>query len=135
MAEETRAGLTIAQGRRFAFTVGGAFLVFSGIAWWRDHGPVAAVLAALGLTLAAAGVFVPASLGPVERAWMRLAHLISKVTTPIVMGVMYLLVITPVGAVKRAMSGDSLRHERGATGFWRERAEGHRRTTSMRRQF
>ena len=58
-------------------------------------------------------------LGPVERAWMGLAHAISKVTTPIVMGVMYLLVLTPVGLLRRRFGGNPLVHapsKRRATG-------------------
>ena len=90
MATRVPARLTTAQGRRFGLTVGGAFLVFAAIAYWRGHSTSTAVLGGLGATLALAGLIIPAHLGPVERAWMRLAHLISKVTTPIVMGVMYL---------------------------------------------
>ena len=42
-----------------------------------------------------------ASLGPVERAWMGLAGIISKVTTPIFMSVVYFVVLTPVGLLRR----------------------------------
>ena len=92
MAARVPARLTAAQGRKFGLTVGGAFLVFAGIAWWRGHPTTTMVLGSLGGGLALAGLVVPTMLGPVERAWMALAHAISKVTTPIVMGVMYLLV-------------------------------------------
>ena len=93
------------------------------------------VLAALGLALVAGGLIVPTSLGPVERAWMRLAHAISKVTTPIVMGVMYLLVLTPVGIVRRAVGGNPLAHPEVSASFWHSRPEGARRSNSMKRQF
>ena len=36
-----------------------------------------------------AALVVPTHLGPVQRAWMGLAHAISKVTTPIFMGVVF----------------------------------------------
>ncbi len=42
---------------------------------------------------------------------MELAHLISKVTTPIVMGVMYLLVLTPVGLLRRTFGGNPMVHQ------------------------
>ena len=126
---------TAAQGRRFGLTVGAAFLVFAGVAWWRNHPTTATVLASPGAALLLGGLIVPQLLGPVERAWMALAHAISKVTTPIAMGVIYLLVLTPVGFVRRWMGGNPLVHKREAQSYWHARPEGRRRTASMRRQF
>jgi hypothetical protein len=135
MPGKVNARLTVAEGRRFGLTVGGAFLAFATIAWWRDHPTMTMVLGALGAALALSGLVVPTHLGPVERAWMALAHRISRITTPIVMGVMYLLVITPVGALRRAFGGNPLEHVEQERSFWRPRPAGARRSASMRRQF
>ena len=135
MSQKARTGFTASQGRRFGLTVGAAFLVFAGIAWWRGHPTTTMVLGSLGGVLALAGLVLPAQLGPVERAWMALAHAISKVTTPIVMGVMYLLVFVPVGWLRRTMGGNPMTHAEQGQSFWRERAAGSRRSKSMRRQF
>ena len=134
MATRVPARLTTAQGRRFGLTVGGAFLVFAAIAYWRGHPTSTAVLGGLGATLALAGLIIPAHLGPVERAWMRLAHLISKVTTPIVMGVMYLLVLTPVGLLRRLFGGNPMVHVARGAIYWHPRPEG-RRAGNLTRQF
>ena len=134
MATRIPARLTTAQGRRFGLTVGGAFLVFAAIAYWRGHPTSTAVLGGLGATLALAGLIIPTHLGPVERGWMRLAHLISKLTTPIVMGLMYLLVLTPVGLLRRLFGGNPMGHaERGAS-YWHPRPEG-QRAGNLTRQF
>jgi hypothetical protein len=135
MAERIRTRLTAAEGRRFGLTVGGAFLVFAAIAWWRSHPTLWVVLAALGASLALAGLVLPTQLGPVERAWMKLAHAISKVTTPIVMGVMYLVVLYPVGVLRRAFGGNPLVHAEVEKSFWQHRPAGARRSASMQRQF
>ena len=87
---------TAAAGRKFGFTVGGAFLILSVIARWRGHPVTYSVLGPLGLLLIIAGLFVPAMLGPVDRAWMKLAGLISKVTTPIFMALVYFVILFPV---------------------------------------
>ena len=134
MAAGVPARLTAAQGRRFGLTVGAAFLVFAGIAWWRGHPTTTAALATLGGLLVAGGLVIPTYLGPVERAWMKLAHLISKVTTPIVMGVMYLVVLTPVGVLRRTFGGNPMVHEPQATSYWKSRPEG-KRAGSLTRQF
>ena len=106
MAERIPARLTAAAGRKFGFTVGLAFLAIGGVLWWRGKHTGSIVALSLGSLLVLGGLIVPTMLGPVERAWMGLAHLISKVTTPIFMGVVYFLVITPFGWVRR-MSGKS----------------------------
>lgn len=134
MAAGIPARLTAAQGRRFGLTVGAAFLVFAAIAWWRGHPTTFTVLASLGGTLAAAGLLMPTFLGPVERAWMKLAHVISKVTTPIVMGAMYLLVLTPTGALRRVFGGNPLVHKATDASYWQQRPEG-RRAGNLTRQF
>lgn len=128
------AGLTVAQGRRFGLTVGAAFLALAAVIWWRDHLRTAAVFGALGGTLSLAGLLIPQHLGPVERGWMRGAHAISKVTTPVVMGVMYLLVLTPFGVLRRIFSGNPLTHRPGDTGYWKPRPAGRGRG-KLTRQF
>ena len=134
MAAGVPARLTAAQGRRFGLTVGGAFLVFAAIAWWRGHPTTTTVLGGLGGTLSLAGLIVPTLLGPVERAWMQLAHLISKVTTPIVMGVMYLLVLTPVGLIRRTLGGNPMVHAPEGGTYWKSRPPGSR-AGNLTRQF
>ena len=134
MAAGVPARLTAAQGRRFGLTVGIAFLVFAGIAWWRGHPTTTNVLGALGATLSLAGLIIPTLLGPVERAWMKLAHLISKVTTPIVMGVMYLVVLTPVGIIRRAMGGNPMVHAPKGNSYWQSRPQG-KRAGNLVRQY
>ena len=134
MAERISARLTTAQGRRFGVTVGGAFLVIAGIVWWRGHPNSTIAFGTLGLALTLAGLAIPTYLGPVERAWMALAHAISKVTTPIVMGIMYLVVITPIGLLRRSIGGNPLNHAPVSGGFWKARSAGHR-AGNLRHQF
>ena len=135
MATRIPARLNAAHGRRFGLTVGTAFLLLALIAWWRAHPTAAAVLGGLGGILALAGIAVPTRLGPVERAWMQLAHAVSRVTTPVVMGILYLLVLTPVGILRRALSRNPLVHREVDSSYWRRRPEGARRSASMERQF
>ncbi len=117
MAAGSSARLTPADGRRFAFTLAAAFAVLAGVSWWRSHQTAATVLGALAAALAIAGVLVPARLGPVQRAWMGLAHAISRVTTPIFMGLVYFVVITPIGFMRRIVGGNPLRAHQGASGW------------------
>jgi hypothetical protein len=127
--------LTPAEGRRFAFTVGGAFLVLSLIMWWRGHESVLMVTSTASGLLILAGLLIPGRLGPVYAGWMKFGLAISKVTTPIIMGAMFYLVITPFGLVKRMFSRSSVaRQPRTAPSYWAERPVGARRG-DLKRQF
>ena len=133
MAEGIPARLTSREGRRFALPVGGVFLVLAGVSAWRGHQVPPRVLASLGALLILAGALVPSHLGPVYRAWMRLAHILSRITTPIFMGVVYFVVLTPIGWLMRLFGHDPLRHPDRDGGFWVSAPSGGR--SDLVRQF
>ncbi len=125
---------TAAEGRKFAFPVGAAFLVLAGIAYWRHPGAITwKVLVTLGGLLVIAGAIMPAQLGPVYRGWMGFAKALSKVTTPIFMGVVYYVVVTPIGVGMRLFGRQPMRHKEQAGGYWRVPPSGGR--SDMTHQF
>jgi hypothetical protein len=135
MAAGIPARLTKREGRRFGLTVGTAFLVLAGIVGWRGHATAAMAMGLIGGLLAIGGLLIPTRLGPVERAWMKLAHALSRVTTPIVLGIIYYMVLTPTAYLRRGLGRNPLVHALGPTGFWQERPANARRSASMERQF
>ena len=122
MAGGIPAGLSRAEGRKFALTVGAAFLVLAGITWWRDHPLLMRVFMGLGGTLVLLGLVIPERLGPIQRAWMGLALLISKVTTPIFLAIVYFLAVAPIGLGMRLLGKDPLRHKPEDGSFWLSRS-------------
>jgi len=54
---------------------------------------------------------VPMMLQPVYRIWMRFGLMMSKITTPIIMGAVFYLIITPTGLVMKLFSRDPLRRK------------------------
>jgi hypothetical protein len=135
MAERVPARLTSREGRRFGLTVGTAFLVLAGILWWRGRVTTSTVFATIGGALVMAALVMPTRLGPVERFWMAVAHAISRVTTPIVMAVMYFVILTPAAMLRRLFGENPLVHREAANGFWKTRPANARRSASMERQF
>lgn len=121
------------QGRKFGFTVGIAFLVLAGIALLRHHTLSPKILGGLGGALLLGGAFVPTLMGPVERAWMGFAHLLSKFTTPIFMSLVYFLVVTPIALFTRAIGRQPMKHPEKDGGFWIATPSGGR--SDMERQF
>ena len=95
--------------RRFALVTGATLVVLFGLAlpWLLDVGYplwpwiVAFVLAIWGLT-------APSTLRPVYQTWMRFGLVMNRVVTPIVLGLVYFLVITPVGVVMKLFRWDPM---------------------------
>ena len=133
MAVAAGTRLTPREGRKFGLTVGAAFGVLAVIGFWRGHLIVPGALATLGALLALAGAAIPGRLGPVHHAWMRGAHAISKVTTPLFLSIVYLVVLTPSGLVMRALGRQPLRHAESKGGYWIEREPG--QSSNLDRQF
>ena len=135
MATRISTRLAVQEERRFGLTVGSAFAVFGSILLWRDHQLLAQVFWATAGILILGALVVPTKLKPVERIWMAGALQISRVTTPIVMGIVYFLVLTPIAIVVRRTKGNPLVHPRDETGYWFKRDDVKHRRSGMRRQF
>lgn len=121
MAGRNTSGLSASENRRFALAVGGAFLALAALGFWRGHTWLLYGAAMLGGLLLFAGLVVPGHLGPVNRAWMAFAEAISRVTTPVVMGLIYLLVLTPIAILRRILGGNPVDHETNSGSYWVER--------------
>src|SRR5258707_15499668 len=95
----------------------------------------AEVVLGVGGTLVIAALLVPTWLGPIERAWMGLAHLISKVTTPIFMGIVYFIVIAPIGLVRRLAGASPITRRELLETRWQPHARATDQRASMEHQF
>jgi hypothetical protein len=135
LATGVPARLSPREARRFGLEVGTAFAVLGALVAWRGHAAVAVTLGTLAGLLITAALAWPARLGAVHRAWMRLAALISRITTPLVLGVVYFAVITPTALARRLIGGNPLTHGRGKASYWVSRAESQRARDDMEHQF
>ena len=124
MAKGISAGLSRGEARRFGLVVGAAFLVLGLLVWWRGRPLGSQVFGVIGAALILFGLLLPNALRPVHRAWMGLALGISKVTTPIFLGLIYFGVITPIGLVRRVFGHDTLRPSRTDNSSWVTRKAG-----------
>lgn len=135
MATGISARLSPAEARRFGFTVGAAFLVLAAVVAWRGASLKAVPFIIIGGALITAALIIPAHLGPVYRGWMGLAAIMSRVTTPVFMGVVYFGIVTPTGVLRRLVRRNQLVRPRSAQTYWVTRKTGERQRTDMERQF
>ena len=133
----TNTDYTAARGRKFALTLAIAFAVLALISLWRGRQTPPLILGGLAMILAIAGFAVPSKLGPLESAWMKLAHMLSRVTTPIFMGIVYFVVLTPIGFIRRSVGANPLIHKAERESYWIARAtpDAGKQRSRMERQF
>ncbi len=107
--------------RSFGLTTGAMVAVLFGLAvpWLLEHERMPVWPWAVTGALVALAAAAPAALRPVYRAWMAFGLLMSRVTTPLLLGIVFLLVVTPIARVRAAFGNDPLarRFARGATTY------------------
>jgi cell division protein FtsW (lipid II flippase) len=125
------------KGRQFAITVAIGFGVLALVALWRDRQLPMWIFASVAVLLVLAGLAIPHKLSGLERAWMKLAHAISKITTPIFMSIIYFVVLTPAGVIRRMSGGNPLVHRAIEGSYWigRRAQEKEKARRQMERQF
>ena len=107
--------------------------MLAALGWWRQHPLPFYLFGTVGTLLAASALVVPTRLGPVSRGWMAFAHRLSRVTTPILLAVIYFVVLTPTGLVMRLFGRRPLSRSRDRATFWVPRTPAGR--SDMQRQF
>ena len=103
-------------------------VLWSGAArWWAII--VAGVF--LVLTLAAPGL-----LGPLNKLWLRFGLLLNRIVSPLALGIMFYVVVTPMGWLMRLVGKDSMRNrERGGGSYWITRDPPGPKPDSLNNQF
>ena len=107
--------------RNFGLIVGGVFVALG--SWWLFRGKfqtIAPWVLALGTFMVAFGLVFPRLLVLPNRLWMSIAEVLSFVMTRLVLGIVFFLLVTPLGLVRRISGGDSLnRRAARSKSYWR----------------
>jgi CDP-diglyceride synthetase len=95
--------------RHFAWVTGGIIAVLFGLILpWLFNASLPIWPWVLAGVLALWGLVAPNTLRPVYHGWMRFGLLLNKVTTPLIMGIVFALLIVPVGFVMRLVAKDPM---------------------------
>ena len=104
---------SLRKEREFGLIAGGVFVALS--LWWLYRGKfhsVSQITLGLGSILLMFGLIFPRALVWPNRAWMALAEALSFVSTRVILAIVFFLVVTPIGFIKRMFGWDPL-HRRG----------------------
>jgi hypothetical protein len=110
------------EWRKFGLGSAAVLAAALGVLAWRGTVPrPAATVLLAGLALVAVLALArPAWFRGPYRGGMRLSHLLGQIVAPVVLGLIFLLVLTPLGLLLRLLGKDLLRLRRNsaATSYW-----------------
>ena len=67
-----------------------------------------------------------------NRSWIQFGIFLGKIISPIVMGLVFFFVVTPIGILVRILKKDVMSLKRGASSYWINRED---KLQSMKKQF
>lgn len=110
--------------RKFGLT---AFLFFGALCalgFWRGKVLVTYFFGLLSL-LGIGFSLLPTTLSPIYNTWLKVAHIIGRIITTLVLALSYYLVITPAALIKRLFGGTPLpvKPDKEASSYWVVRGE------------
>ena len=125
------------SNRIFGLFFTGVFAVLGLYGFWVVWPPILnKVFFAVSIILAAITLLRPALLNSLNRAWYQLGLFLGRVVSPIVLGILFFLLITPVALVIRIAGRDALRLRRkNVDSYWIDRSPPGPKADSFRDQF
>ena len=125
--------IKISSNRSFGFLF---FFVFFVISLWplKSQGDLRLWTFILSLVFLVLGVLNSKFLTPLNKLWFKFGILLGSIVSPIVMGAVFFIVVTPVGLIMRLLGKDLLRINKNKTisTYWINRDK---QKTTMKKQF
>ena len=128
-----RASVKISSNRSFGSLF---FIVFLAISLWPliSQGDLRLWAFILALIFFVLGILNSKFLTPLNKLWMKFGIFLGSIVSPFVMGVVFFMVVTPVGLIMRFLGKDLLRIKKSkfVSTYWISREK---QNNTMKRQF
>lgn len=106
------------EDRKFGFVVGGVLALLGSALVLLGSRLAGPILGGAGALLLVLGAAAPSLLGPLHRGWMAFARVLGRVNTALFLGLVFFLVLAPLGLAFRLTGRDELaRRRRRRTGW------------------
>ena len=125
--------IKISSNRSFGLVF---FVVFLIVALWplKSGEDIRIWSLALSIIFFSLGILNSKLLTPLNKLWFKFGILLGSIVSPIVMGIVFFLVVTPTSMIMRLLGKDLLKKNKikSASTYWIKRDKQH---TSMKKQF
>lgn len=122
--------------RSFGLVFAVAFLLLAAYMAWASNNTWP-FWGGIGLIFGTVALLFPSTLRPLNKLWFRFGLLLHKILSPVILGLMFFLTITPIAMVLKLVGKDvlKLRFEPECRTYWIERQPPGPESSSMKDQF
>lgn len=104
---------------KFGWFFAALFAFVAAYSYWKDYSSIAVVAVGVAALFAATTLVMPQVLTPLNHIWYRLGMLLGKIISPIVLGLIFFVLITPVSLATRLFGRDELKlKKRAVQSYW-----------------
>lgn len=130
-------GSKLPSERTFGLVFVGIFLLVAAYGWYKQFSNawvyIFLILASIFLLFT---LVAPKLLGPLNKAWYQLGLFLGRFVSPIVLGILFFIVITPVAIAMRMAGRDALKlRKQHVDSYWIERKPPGPEPESFKEQF
>lgn len=128
--------IELPSNRKFGFFFSAVFALVAGYFWFKENTQLLSVFGGLlGATLLTT-LIKPGLLMPFNKLWMGLGYVIGRIVSPIVLGIIFFVLMTPMGVIQRLFGRDELRLKpQTSTSHWKVREPAGPEPASFKQQF
>jgi predicted membrane metal-binding protein len=124
--------------RSFGFTFAAVFALLAAFSYWHRGGSnTFYVTIAVSAVFAVVTLAAPRILRPLNLIWLKFGLLLHKIVNPVIMGILFFGIFTPMGVVMRMFGVDFLHTKRkpAAASYWIAKSDDNIPDSSMKNQF
>ena len=130
---KTDSKIKISSNRSFGLVF---FVVFLIVALWplKYEEDIRLWSLVLSIIFFILGIFNSKLLTPLNKLWFKFGILLGSIVSPLIMGIVYFLVVTPIGVLMRILGKDLLKtsNVKNTSTYWIKRDKQH---STMKKQF
>ena len=128
--------IKVSSNRSFGMVFTFVFLVV-GIWQILEEKPLGWYFFASAILFFIVAITFPSLLGPLNRAWFKFGLLLGQIVNPVILGLVFFLVVTPIGISRRLLGKDSLhlKPKPNLKSYWIDRNPAGPKPGSMTKQF
>lgn len=111
--------LIMPSNRKFGLFFTAIFLIFGAYAYWKAAVLYLVLSGAIASLFFIVTVIAPKLLTPLNRLWFNIGLHLGRVVSPIILGLIFFMLITPVALITRIFGRDALRlRRRQIDSYW-----------------
>ena len=128
--------IELPSNRKFGFSFSLIFLFISVISFLFDNLILSIALFILSVIFVVISVFFSKILQPINYLWMLFGVSIGKVVSPVILGLIYFLIFTPISIITRLFGRDELNLKtKNTESLWKNREDREISPESFKNQF